>query len=208
MFFLLKTRMSANLSIIDNGSRSLILDASVLINLIGSHALPSIISSLNGRLFIEEVTFNEITYDPRDGNPVGHLLSDLINKAYLKKEKMNKETMDTFYDLIGAPSPDDLGDGEAATIALAVQLKGIAVIDDKKALRIASKFHPSMPTCTTLDIFTSDLILNSLGPDKLSDALFMSIKNGRMRVPHCHKEWTIKTIGIDRATQCLGLKYP
>ncbi len=182
------TWMMQSPSKLDLSEAPLVLDTSVLINLIASNQIESVAAALVRPLFIEECVAKECSRDPRDGSS-GRLLIDRLESAgVLRVIKLDEQETDRFIALVGATAPDDLGDGEAATLACALK-RGCAAIDERKATRIAVRDFPDLRLFTSLDLFCSPNCFVRLGRDGVANAVQAAIQNGRMRVPHTWREW-------------------
>jgi hypothetical protein len=112
---------------------------------------------------------------------------------------------DAFLRLTGRPPPDDLGDGEAATLACATGA-GSAVIDEKKAIRIAERDFPALRVYCTLDLLSADSVGRQLGSKVLSDVVYDGIKVARMRVPREWRDWVHDLLGDRRCAELSSLK--
>ncbi len=110
-----------------------------------------------------------------------------------------------FISLVSGPANQTLDDGEAATIASALEYNATALIDERKAIRICAERFEELSTGCTVDIFTQDGVQRILGRDTLADAAFNALCQGRMRVPAPYVEWVVNLIGAERAAQCRSL---
>ena len=111
----------------------------------------------------------------------------------------------TFENLIMGNASETLDDGEAATIAYAVEHGAIALLDERKANRICATRFPELGIGCTVDVLAHAAVMGALGGEQLGDAVFDALYHGRMRVLPHHTEWVIDTIGTDRAAQCTSL---
>ena len=67
------------------------------------------------------------------GTMIMKKLKALIGMKSVNSVSLRERGRDIYLSLIRGPASQTLGDGEASTIAYAVEIGGIAVIDDKKA---------------------------------------------------------------------------
>lgn len=111
----------------------------------------------------------------------------LTGSKILESTRLTELQNDCIFHLVGAPAPDDLGDGEAAIIASAIG-NGGAVIDERKARRIIARDFPTLPTYCSLDILCSDQLFELLGSTGVSNAVTSALLLGRMRIP---PEWRL-----------------
>jgi predicted nucleic acid-binding protein len=183
----------------------LFLDASTVINLVASNRMEEVLFALARPVFVEEKVCHEFKRHPRDGSSAKGILDSIAAKGQLRVLRMSNAQFETFLKLTGCPAPDDLGDGEAATLACA-DGNGAAVIDDKKASRIAARDFCQMQIYTSLDIVCSQGVNKHLGTAALSDAVYEAIKIARMRVPHHWRQWVSELLGKQRAIELFLVK--
>ncbi len=69
--------------------------------------------------------------------------------------------MSHFADLVGGAAADTLDDGEAATIACAMERSAIALIDDRKAIRLWAERFPHLAVGCTLDVLAQQHVPGS-----------------------------------------------
>jgi predicted nucleic acid-binding protein len=118
---------------------------------------------------------------------------------------LNGRAAQHFEQLVIGPAAETLDDGEAATIAYAAISGATAILDEKKALRIAAERFPQVPLASTVDILSHSGVQSALGLPALADVVFNAFRNGRMRVPAHHLAWVLKLIGDERAALCASL---
>ncbi len=198
--------MDPNLSVLDAGADALLLDASVLLNILGTGITSEVLKALAMPTIVEETTLVEALRDPRDGTSADDIISELLSTRILLREVMDARSLDIFLDLVGANPPDDLSDGEAATIAYAVIRNATAAIDERKATRIARMRFPQLTICSTLDILSSPCVIRALGIESLSAALFDATKYARMHIPRQFEDWVRDLLGPERSTECRSLR--
>lgn len=159
----------------------LFLDTSAVINLIASDRIADVRKALGRPMVVEEAVFREVTRDPRDGSDGAPLMRRLSGQGVLKLASLDEAQTDTFFSLVGAPTPDDLGDGEAATIALAASNGGV-VIDERKARRIIARDFPSISVFCSFDLLASNDVIAAFGIEGVRTSVKNALRIGRMRV--------------------------
>jgi predicted nucleic acid-binding protein len=122
----------------------LVLDASVLINILGTGRSDIILQVLNRIVMVDEIALREVTIDPFSGKSSGAVLSDLRQSGLIEVISMGNEAYEMFISLTGGDPPDDLDDGEAATLAQAAFGNYVAVIDERKAIRVSGIQFPEL----------------------------------------------------------------
>ncbi|AWI09515.1 hypothetical protein CKA38_09900 [Ereboglobus luteus] len=154
-----------------------------MINLLAADCVELIATTLGRVLIVSEYAARELTHDPRDNADGQEVIGRLAANGTLKIATLDDGQLTHFYRLVGAPPPDDLGDGEAATLACAA-FCGIAVIDEKKATRIAMRDYPNVALYTTLDLLCADQMYRTHGAAHVHDMVTNALTVGRMRIPH------------------------
>lgn len=182
--------------------RILVLDTSVLLNLLGSGHPRRLLAALDADCVVTSQVIGEVTTEPCPSD--GGTLGDLEKEGFVRPYMLAGGVLASFIELVGAPSPDGLGDGEAATIAAAEALGADAALDDKKAIRIASTRRPPLAVCSSVRLFQMAQSVGVTGVE-LTELLFNALTRARMRVPSEHGRWVIETMGVDRARQCKSL---
>jgi hypothetical protein len=129
---------------LDDADVILVLDASVVINFLGTGNAATLIRALDRKCIVEGIAWREITRDPLTGKAATEPLKALMNAGILERQDMGMEATALFLDLALAQPPDGLGDGEAATLAHAAASGGSAVIDEKKAIRVGAAKVPHL----------------------------------------------------------------
>jgi predicted nucleic acid-binding protein len=194
------------LSSLTDQNSTLVLDASVVINLLATGHSSAILRALNAPIVVTDNVVREI----EGGTSAGHSHFDLLNKALgdqiLRMEKLDGKMLEIFFDLVSGSTAETLGDGEAATLALAHGYGFIAAIDEKKATRISVERFGTLKLATTVDILAHEAVRSSLGAEGLAEATFDAIRLARMQVREYQFDWVARTIGQARVDACLSLK--
>jgi len=159
-------------------------DASVLINLIGTDVAPEILRSVGVPVFIVRPAADEVVRDPRKKSTGRERLEELAQAGVLQIVELGFSQLERYIELIGAPQPDDLGDGEAATICMAEGAGGAVVLDDAKAIRVSALRCPELQQLFTVDLLINACRTGALSIDDGQRALKDALKFSRMRVPH------------------------
>jgi predicted nucleic acid-binding protein len=165
-------------------SSGLVLEASVLINLLATESMEPILVALGGPCHAPEQVVTEIKRHPITGaifsgnrHPLRQMTSPVSIVSLEGKE------LDLFLDIVGRPAVDALGDGEAAAIAVAVTRGSHLVIDDRKARRILRQRFSQVLTYWTVDVLRAQQVLAALGRRQAEDCFAKAQRFGRMHVP-------------------------
>lgn len=185
---------------------TLVLDASVVINILGTGRPKDVLEALGRSVLIEATTLREVRRDPYSNEPADAIMENLRSAAVLGLAHLSGPALGEFMELVSAVSPDDLGDGEAAAIAHAEDIDADLVTDDRKAIRIALSRRPDRHPLTSFDLLTSPYITNHLGEDAI-ELLCNALTFARMRVPREQRTWTIDRLGAERAQHCPSLCF-
>ncbi len=187
--------------------KKLILDASVLINILGTGISDVILKGLNRIVLVDEVALREVTIDPFSRKDPAEVLCGLRKSGLIEVINMGNEAYDWFIGLTGADPPDDLDDGEAATLSQAAFGKYVAVIDERKATRIAGLYFPEIALLNSLDLLISPDLLRENGRDAIANIIYLALRNARMRVAPSERQWVFDLLGDDRARECASLGF-
>ena len=183
----------------------LVIDASVAINLLGSGSPDDLLRALQRRIVIEETARDEVWRNPISRHPAREALDRLVDDGLLVYHRLSEGAYSVFVELTGADPPNDLGDGEAATIAHAEDISATIVVDDKKAERIAVARSSSVEVVSTLDMLSAATVVGALDRERLADLITAMLQNARMRVSMRFREWVTGLIGPERTVQCQSL---
>lgn len=200
------TRTSATLDFFQlmPDSRVMVLDTSVVLNLMGSGDAARIVHALGTKCLLPPQVMTEVTREPPYPGQ-SKTLRNLIADGVFHELVPTSEFLEAFVGLASALPPDGLGDGEAATIAGAEMLECAAVIDEKKGKRIALTRRPLMDVHSTAELYQSLDVSAAIPRNELAQLLFSSLQYARMRVPHLHGRWAVDLIGLDAARECPSL---
>lgn len=166
----------------------LVLDTSVAINLLGTTRGADILRIIPTGCVMEARAAKEVTRHPRGVSHPKGALGQLLDTVVLDVVTMDPATdYPLFVQLAGAPPPDGLDDGEAASLTWAVNHLGVLVVDEAKARRISKRDFPKLEIRSSIDLFRD--WARSVTAAELSAALREARANARMRVLHQDKAW-------------------
>jgi predicted nucleic acid-binding protein len=197
--------MISNPSRLNSDHDVLVIDASVAINLLGTGRPADLLRMLNRRVLIDELALEEVTSDPFSRLPGREAIEALIRSGLISSVQLSASAFEVFLDLTGATPPDDLGDGEAATIAQSFDIGAVPVIDERKATRISLSLRPNHPILHTIDILASSAVTAASSRQELGDLVHAALFHARMRVPIPCRDWVRSVIGPERARSCPSL---
>lgn len=189
-----------------NQRNAIVLDASVIINLLATDHANAILQALAVPLYVTDNVVREIEQGAVNGRPETALLAELISNKVLVDKELTAFSLEDFFGMVSGHTSSSLGDGEAATLALAHRNGFSAAIDEKKATRIAAERFEMLKLVTTVDILASPPVQDSLGREALSTAILQALKRARMQVREHQFDWIAQMIGRDHVGACPSLK--
>lgn len=182
-----------------------IADASVWINLAATDRCADIVTALDAPIAIVDVAMRELERGKANGHGTFAHIAPLIRTGHVRILKIEPEDEDLYLSLVAGGAAETLDDGEAATLVAAIRMKGIALIDERKATAMAQRRFPTLTLRSTTDLLFEALPDAGDASGPLADALFAALQHARMRVPpHWHAR-VIKVLGPERAQLCSSL---
>ena len=192
-------------SCLNDPTAFIVADTSVAINLNATGYADAILDALPNQFVVLDEVSVELEEDRRNGRNDADALSALVGSQRIEIVRLDDTGLRHFTSLVSGPAAQTLDDGEAATIAYAVEHGATALIDERKANRICAERYPKLAIGCSVDLFAHEKIRTSLGADSLADAVFNALYYGRMRVLAHHVDWVVGLIGPDRAALCSSL---
>ena len=180
-------------------------DTSVIINLNASGCAEAILDALPNRFLVVSEVRLELEEDRHTGRNDAAALTDLVASGRVEIAQLGDSGIQHFSDLGTGSASQTLDDGEAATIAYALEHGAVALIDERKANRICTERFPALVTGSTVDLLAQGNVQAALGHDRLAEAVFHALRHGRMRVLPHHVPWVVDLIGQTRAARCPSL---
>jgi predicted nucleic acid-binding protein len=184
----------------------LALDSSVVINLLATGHAASILKALAMPVVLTDNVVREVEFGSSNGRQDVGLLRGMIADQVLAIRELEGRALETFFALVSGPASESLGDGEAATLALAHARGCSAAIDENKATRLATERFTSIRLVTTVDILAHDGVRAGLGDARLSQAAFQALRLARMQVREQQFEWISGLIGPQNVEACSSLR--
>lgn len=183
----------------------LVADASVWINLVAGGREVEILAALSQPPLITSIALAELERGRDKGRRTAEVLAAFIDVGRVSVIDLPPSAEEIYLKLVAGPSNETLDDGEAATLAVALDLGAIALIDERKAINIATTYYPDLAVTTTTDLLLSPRIRAVLSPIDLSNVLFAALVGARMRVPDHLLDEVCTLLGPDRTGLCFSL---
>lgn len=193
-------------SCLNNVSSRLVLDASVLINLLAWETASDVLRALGMPMMVPEQVLREVELGESNGRRPECTVSRLAEGGAIETCALTEKELETFAELVSGSASESLGDGEAATIAMALSRSGYAVIDERKATRMCETRFRSLPLATTVDLFSHARVSEALGPRLLRQTVLSALTDARMQIRDYQFEWVAEVVGGDTAAQCPTLR--
>lgn len=165
-------------------SVGLVLDTSVWINLLATEAMEAILGALAVPCYAPEQVVTEVRRHPATGTAFpteSHPLRQMFPRVSILSLEGNE--LDLFLEIVGAPSGDALGDGEAAAIVVAASRGLDLIVDDRKARRILRERFSQLRIYWTVDLLRASLVVAALGRPQVDACFARACRFGRMHVP-------------------------
>jgi predicted nucleic acid-binding protein len=183
---------------------ALIADASVVIGLNASGHSRRIIELTRRQVIVPDNACNELAIGARFGHDDGEQLNMLVTAGLVESAALEGTALTIYEALIDGTYGETLDDGEAATIAIAVQRGGVAVLDERRARRMCGQHFPNVVQgCTAQWLLGAA----ALGRTAHAEAMINALRKGRMRVPLEFLDAVVNLIGVDAAVMCPSLPH-
>lgn len=182
---------------------ALILDTSVIINLHACSIGDQIIAAIPNDIAVPDIVVQELQHETGRANGEHRFLQDLIALKRVRSLPLSDAAWLVFERLTTATS--SLGDGEAATIALAATSGFRPVIDDVKGRKAAELLIRGIAPAWSLDVLLHPEVRNEVGVSASHDAIYNALRIGRMRIDDERCDAVVELIGVERAITCTSL---
>jgi predicted nucleic acid-binding protein len=183
----------------------LIADASVVINLNATGRAADIIRAFPNRFAVTANACAELDDGAQHGHDDARHLHDLIAAGIVQRIEVGPRGAAIYEALIDGSARLTLDDGEAATIACAIELAGVALLDERKARSLCAGSFAALRLGSTAQLLMHDAVVAMLGAQAQVEALVMALKQGRMRVPPEYVAEVTALIGPKHAAGCASL---
>jgi predicted nucleic acid-binding protein len=183
----------------------LILDTSAILNLLGTARPKFLLENLSDRVLAPPAVIDEVLHEPTLDIEKDASFSDLLSNVLIETAQITREIESLAILLAGAPTPDNLDDGEAFAIACAVINQAGIVLDERKARRIVHRRRPALICLYTLDLIETAARQADLDQERCAEIIFNALRSARMRIPSDRRREVVQLIGRERASQCPSL---
>ena len=158
-------------------------DASVLINILGCGAPETILSGLQYPALVEERTLREVLRHPLPGQDHTEFFDFAFESGLLVQVQMSDDEYDTYLTMIQASLGTRLDDGESAALSVAHHRRICAVIDEKKARNFATRNFPELKVVSSLKLLISAAARLDKGINWAKTTVTAAHVNARLAAP-------------------------
>lgn len=183
----------------------MVVDASVVINLNATGYAAEIIRELPNQVVVTDSAIAELENGVLNGHDDAQKLRALIACGLVQAVGMREACLHVYESLIDGSALSTLDDGEAATIAYAQEVNGIAMIDERKARRLCAERFPHLRVFSTIDLLLHDLTVRALGMTEQIESIYKALTIARMQVSPERRALVMEMIGEERARGCSSL---
>ncbi|WP_157045770.1 type II toxin-antitoxin system VapC family toxin [Polaromonas sp. JS666] len=159
-----------------------VLDASVIINLLGTKEPVAIFDALGHKCLIEQRTLREVCRHPVPGLLAEPVLADLISRDLLEVVRMTDDEYEVYLSYVSPPLGTRLDDGESAALAVAGR-GACVVIDERRARRRAAAAVPNIIVVSTLRLVLTSAHRAGWGAARAKSLVEQAIHHSRMAAP-------------------------
>lgn len=182
----------------------LVADASIVINLNASGRAPEIIRALPHRVVVTGNAVTELEAGERNGHGDARQLHDLIGAGLVGRIEIGGIGAPIYESLIDGSARLTLDDGEAATIACAVEAGAFALLDERKARSLCTASFAALPLGCTAEMLLHPAVAAALASKHVT-TIVRTLQMGRMRVPPEFVGGLAALIGPEHAAACTSL---
>ncbi len=159
-----------------------VLDASVIINLLGTKEPAAVLGALGHTCLVEQRTLREVCRHPVPGLLAEPILADLVSQGLLEVVRMTDDEYEIYLSYVSAPLGTRLDDGESAALAVAAR-GACVVIDERKARRRAAATAPNIVVMSTLHLILTSAHRAGWNVPRAKGLVEQAIKHSRMAAP-------------------------
>jgi len=181
----------------------LVPDTSVLINLHACTFGEQVLRAIPNDIVLTETVVTELNHETSHANGENGFIQRLISENVVKVVQMDDAAARLFETMIR--SPGSLDDGEAATIAVAVSQGFLPVVDERKGRARSQDLMDGQAPAWSLDLLVHPAVQIELVGDGYIEAVYLALREGRMRIDDERCEAVARLIGFERAVACNSL---
>jgi len=197
--------MTTQFSCLSDQCESLLLDASVVVNLNATGYADRILRALP----LDVLVPRPVVVELQNGIQAGHTdaidLQNLLDDGVAVEFTIPESSQEEYIGLVSGTSVQSLGDGEAATIACADGSSLWAAIDERKARRICAERYPQITVVSTVDILAHEAVIAAFSEQEMSSAILAALEVAHMQVQAHQLDWIISQVPAEKLVNCVSL---
>lgn len=197
--------MTTQFSCLSDECDSLLLDASVIVNLNATGYADRILNALPQDILVPKPVVSELGEGAKAGHTDAIDLQNLLDTGAAKEFAIPESIQQKYVELVSGSTANSLGDGEAATIACAHGTRSWAAIDERKARRICAERYPHIIIVGTVDILSHDAVVSAFHGQDLSKAVLAALEVAHMQVQPHQMDWVVSQIPAEKLSRCVSL---
>ncbi len=159
-----------------------VLDASVVINLLGTKEPVAILEGLGNKCLIEQRTLREVCRHPIPNLLAEPVLAELKAKDLLEEVRMTEAEYEVYLSYLTPPLGTRLDTGESAALAVAGR-NACVILDERKARRAAALAVPSILVSSSLRLILTSAHRSGWDTHRAKNLVELAIQNSRMATP-------------------------
>lgn len=158
--------------------RPLVLDSSVAINLLATERPWEILAALGYQACVAEQVLGEVARCPITKHKYEHARHPFRLSPNVDIVRLNDVELEDFVEIA-----QSVGDGEAASIALAIARHWPLALDDRRARVIARRREPGLSLKWTTELLRAEAVVATFSSDEVGAFYAAALKHARMYVP-------------------------
>ncbi len=158
-----------------------VLDASVVINILGTGAAADVLAGLGHPSLVEERTLREVLRHPLTDTDLPQALKHLQGRGHLKVVRMTDQEYGTYLGLVSGSLGSRLGVGESAAISIAARGQCL-VLDDRKARRRSCSLTPQPAIASSLQLILASAARQGWSASRARELVSSARLHARMAV--------------------------
>ncbi len=178
----------------------LVLDACTVINLAAAGKMDVVRMALGCEFRVVRTAYEEAELDPGSGLRHTNHLQPLVDAGVLVVVDLDDDEQALLVEVAA-----EVGDGEAATIAHALNVGGVLVTDDGLAAEVW-RSRTDAHTLSTIELLRKSPVEATLGLDDLRVCTLQALMVGRMRAFQRDEAWLEALLLPEQLVSCRSLR--
>ncbi len=195
----------SKLSNLSESSEEIVIDASVLINLMAIGTIQAVLRNLNRSVVITNQAYMEVRRDSLANRVASEVIQPLEKQRLLIRRDVGAGQAQNIFNYLTNELPVVLGEGEAATIGMCQSLSLTAVIDDLEGRKMSQEYWNIPKVIGTMDLLGDDKMRSKFKHSEYQKLILNAAQYGRMYIPAEWGDWAEELLGETVAKALPGL---